>query len=430
MSAATGERDRARRREAPAVRSRASAAPRSVELGRAPPAAGRASSRASASAWPSTATGCAAITASPPDQTSAGRDTPTRPMATTRTGAARATRPDDPNHGRTVRAPRPSSDVSNLRRDVLRRLHPAAAAAPTGGSAGCLELLGAHRTGHVGPPAAPSVRPSSPSRSAESAPSRVLVGLRPTPGLLRQEHHQQRPARWMRLRTVPTGIPRARRSPGRAGPPRRRARRRRGSRRAAPASASWTCRAGRRGRPPRRPPRRRGPGRASSGSCSTGRRWRRRTSSRKAFVVMRLNQPSIDPGSIGRQAPANPEQHLLHQVLSVGVVPRQPVRHRVEEPPVVDGRPPPRWEPFARWADAGLERHATVPAGFPAGQVEEPVLRCLPCRRLRRRLLGALLELALGLAERAGELRQLGAAEDEQDDAEDDDEFGCPIRAR
>ena len=104
--------------------------------------------------------------------------------------------------------------------------------------------------------------------------------------------------RWMRLRTVPGGMSSAVGDLGVvAGRPRRTARARRGSRAGGTAAPPARRRAGGARRARRRGRRRRRRGTSGrSGTTSSGRRRRFRTSSRNAFVVILLNQPSSEPG--------------------------------------------------------------------------------------------------------------------------------------
>src|SRR5206468_10385916 len=72
-----------------------------------------------------------------------------------------------------------------------------------------------------------------------------------------------------------------------------------------------------------------------------------------------ISQPTLQgPRRVGGEAPADPEQHLLNEILRIVVIPRQAVRDGVEETPVVTsdllpGRHPGRWALGIRWVRHG-----------------------------------------------------------------------------
>src|SRR5581483_1133847 len=123
---------------------------------------------------------------------------------------------------------------------------------------------------------------------------------------------------------------------------------------------------------------------------------------------------------------------LLHQILSIRIVPRQAVRDVVEESPVVSGDLLPSRDPFSHGGNVGNARR--VPG----------TSSCHPWPRRGRAgrgtrggkaLLGgglvaalvvahALLEFLLRLAEGTGERRQLRSAEEHENDEQDDQKLG------
>lgn len=124
------------------------------------------------------------------------------------------------------------------------------------------------------------------------------------------------------------------------------------------------------------------------------------------------SQPSVErTGGITLEPALYAHQSFLENVLGVGVVPGKSESDRIHEPAVVAGDFVPGWDVVVRWRASwagARQREGSVFAGIFVGAFGKAVL-----------------EFLLGLAQRASKFRKLGAAEDQQDDDEDYEQFGC-----